>query len=146
MAVEQNPYDDKKLAEIRADQTDPLVMYLIVRESLNMGVGKIAAQCAHAAQMVLLRFQMLIQNQEALNQNDREKLLNTQVWVGESFRKVVLRADDKEWEKLKQEFDCFVVRDAGLTEVAPNTETVIGLWPMRKSTRPKILQRLQVLK
>ena len=40
----------------RANQTDPLVMYLVVRESLHMTTGKIAAQCAHASQMLLMSY------------------------------------------------------------------------------------------
>ena len=35
----------------RAEQKDPIVMYLVVHESLNMSIGKTAAQCAHASQM-----------------------------------------------------------------------------------------------
>lgn len=37
-------------------------------------------------------------------------------------------------------------KDAGLTEVDPGTETVMALWPMRKSERPPLVKRLQTLK
>ena len=37
--------------ETRASQEDPIIMYLIVKESLNMSAGKTAAQCAHASQI-----------------------------------------------------------------------------------------------
>jgi peptidyl-tRNA hydrolase len=60
-----------------------------------------------------------------------------------------LKADEKEWIKLKQEIKDqphVIVRDAGLTELEPGTETVIGLWPVRKSKRSKTVARLQVLK
>jgi peptidyl-tRNA hydrolase len=40
----------------RAAQPDPIVMYLIVKESLGMSIGKTAAQCAHASQMLQLKF------------------------------------------------------------------------------------------
>ena len=43
----------------RANQEDPIVMYLIVRESLGMGMGKTAAQCAHASQMLLLNIKKI---------------------------------------------------------------------------------------
>lgn len=39
-----------------------------------------------------------------------------------------------------------LVVDAGLTEIPSGSETVIGLWPMRKSQVPKTVKRLQVLK
>jgi peptidyl-tRNA hydrolase len=69
-------------------------------------------------------------------------------WVKSSFRKVVLRADDKEWEKVKAcpDLTFVTVRDAGLTEVAAGSETVLGIWPMLKSQAPKVLKKLQVLK
>jgi peptidyl-tRNA hydrolase, PTH2 family len=136
----------------RANQEDPIVMYLIVRESLGMSIGKTAAQCAHASQMLILK------HQEELDYFDdsveypytfAEQLSLFKEWLNTSFRKVVLRADDKEWAKIKEEFKdklMVVVVDAGLTEIASGSETVIGLWPMRKSEVPKIVKRLQVLK
>ena len=41
----------------RKDQEDPIVMYLIVRESLNMSIGKTAAQVGHAVQMLHLKYE-----------------------------------------------------------------------------------------
>jgi len=40
----------------RDHQEDPLVMYLIVRETVPMSVGKTAAQCACASQMLQLKY------------------------------------------------------------------------------------------
>lgn len=151
----------------RAEQEDPIVMYLVVHESLNMSIGKTAAQCAHASQMLTLNYFDLKEEARKLqkriietpNQSlaDAMKIeyagLNRQLsifgeWIGSSFRKVVLRASDKEWSKLKEEFNGGIVMvvDAGLTEIAAGSETVIGIWPMRKSQRSKTISRLQVLK
>ena len=124
----------------REDQVDPLVMYLVVRQELNMSMGKTAAQCSHAAQMILLRY----------FENGEMEVPKMKLWLDGSFRKVVLRADEKEWIKLKELMDevdgKVIVIDAGLTELNPHTETVIGFYPMYKSQRPKIIKRLQVLK
>lgn len=128
----------------RAAQEDPIIMYLIVRESLNMSVGKTAAQCAHAAQILLQKYYL-----DYFAEVTDEKYQLFRDWLNSSFRKVVLRADEKEWLKLKSEFSAnniALVVDAGLTELEPNTETVIGLAPMRKSQVPKLVKRLQVLK
>ena len=152
----------------RANQEDPIVMYLIVRESLGMGMGKTAAQCAHASQMLTLEyFEMKDHSRDVqrvlklppseLGEVARatykeeyaalsRKLSIMGEWLNSSFRKVVLRASDKEWEKLKLIPNHVLVVDAGLTEIAAGSETVIGVWPMRKSARPKILTKLQVLK
>jgi peptidyl-tRNA hydrolase len=143
--------------ETRASQEDPIVMYLIVRESLSMGMGKTAAQCAHAAQMLQLQHDELDRKIEKfflfysnLSEEYKMDLANKntifKAWLAGSFRKVVLRAKDKEWEKLKQLPNRVVVVDAGLTEIAAGSETVIGLWPMYRSHAPKLVQRLQVLK
>lgn len=141
----ENP-DSKEAADKSVNQNDPTVMYLIVRESLEMSIGKTAAQCAHAAQMLQLKYNELIQEDMCgWGKSPDIKIFNE--WLEESFRKVVLRADDKEWLKLKAELHNHVlVVDAGLTEIASGSETVIGLWPMRKSQVSKTVKRLQVLK
>lgn len=128
----------------RASQQDPLIMYLVVRESLNMSIGKTAAQCAHASQMLLLKYIDL-----KFQDKENPKLITFNQWLQSSFRKVVLRADDKEFNKLKFEYcsdSMVVVVDSGLTEIEAGSETVIGLFPIYKSQVPKMIKRLQVLK
>lgn len=160
--------EDKDILEEvtkRANQEDPIVMYLIVRESLKMSIGKTAAQCAHASQMLQLQYSELGYEIEshlplhhestAFDWNSIPQVLKDKSdifhrWLESSFRKVVLKADDKEWEKVKAAFpdkyQKIVVVDAGLTEIATGSETVIGLWPIHKSQAPKIVSRLQTLK
>lgn len=147
----------------RSAQEDPIVMYLIVRESLGMGMGKTAAQCAHASQMLLLKHIALekeLVNLEGVEENfgpltkdeeiywdaNQPKYFVFLSWLDTSFRKVVLRADDKEWVKLKEIPNHVLVVDAGLTEIAAGSETVIGFWPMHKSEVPKLIKKLQALK
>jgi peptidyl-tRNA hydrolase len=160
-------HESPEAVEARASQEDPIVMYLIVHESLNMGMGKTAAQCAHASQMLTLDYFdkkkeandlhkkiMFEGNPQLLEQYKlRYSEMNRPIsimgeWLNSSFRKVVLRASDKEWIKLKEEFkdSMVMVVDAGLTEIASGSETVIGLWPVRKSQVSKTVKRLQVLK
>lgn len=132
-------------------QDDPIIMYLIVRESLNMSIGKTAAQCGHAAQVLTINFFMHDKLSNMGNEQYEIYLNNLELfslWLKTSYRKVVLKADEKEWAKLKIEFkdSMTLVVDSGLTELEPNTETVIGLMPMRKSKVPKLVKRLQVLK
>jgi peptidyl-tRNA hydrolase len=144
--------DSPEVMERRKADPDPWLMYLIVRESLNLSPGKIASQCGHAVQMIMLRyFKLSVERTlsrhivSAVGLVDYDHLVSFHMWLDTSYRKGVLRADDKEWEKLKEELPCFLVRDAGLTEVESCTETVIGLWPMRKSEAPKLVRRLRVL-
>jgi peptidyl-tRNA hydrolase, PTH2 family len=163
-------HETPEAIKARAEQEDPIVMYLIVHESLNMSTGKTAAQCAHASQMLTLAYFDLKDDSRKLTKQLMEKKdsvtpetvkawqnlhlsMARQIsifgeWISSSFRKVVLRASDKEWAKVKEEFKAtsVMVVDAGLTEIAAGSETVIGLWPMRKSQRSKMITRLQVLK
>jgi PTH2 family peptidyl-tRNA hydrolase len=147
MPIEQNPFDDKRLAEIRKDQEDPIVQYYIVRSDVPMSCGKLCAQIAHAAQMFLLRFYEIKRTLPAMPLGGRDffRVQITEQWINGSFRKVVLRGNVKDFQKIQEELDVFVVRDAGLTEVEPGTETVMVVWPMRKSEQPKLLARLRVL-
>jgi peptidyl-tRNA hydrolase len=141
----------------REDDQDPIAMYLIVNEDLieEMGIGKCSAQVGHAVSMLMLQYHKLDKRYDAYIQevgvysvfsNYNQYILWTD-WLHDGIRKITLKADPGEWGKLKTEFkDVMVlVRDAGLTILEPGSETVIGLPPMKKSQRPKILQRLQVL-
>lgn len=138
---------------MQPEKEDPITMYLVVRESLNMGAGKTAAQCAHASQMLTIKYWELnnsasekLRLTKSINNNEQQKLQIFIDWLNSYYRKVVLKADDKEWAKLKQLDNYVLVIDNGLTEIAPNSETVIGFWPVNKSKAPKIIKRLQVLK
>lgn len=157
----KSKYDEIERFEARRDQEDPWVMYLIVRDSLGMSSGKVGAQCGHAVGKLYDYFEGL--NKECLaawprllhNQcgpteldlwNDKLSMREAFMeWKEDSFRKVVLKAKDSRWNKLKAGLICTVVRDAGLTEVASGSETVIGVWPLRRSGRPNLLRKLQTL-
>jgi len=152
MPIEPNPYDRPDLLDLRKNQGDPIVLYIIVRKSLGMDVGKIAAQVGHGVGMLLGRYHVLADGldhdlwaKDFIEEATR-KVLITSEWLKTSYRKVVLEANDKDWERLKEQLDVFLVKDAGLTEVDPGSETVLIPWPMKKSEAPKIIQRLQVLK
>lgn len=163
--------DDSNKIQARKGQEDPWIMYLIVRESLNMTPGKIAAQVGHAVGIIDVYYMSFvaeidmmylsaisedifatkIENCISLPEKERlEKFLlpkteSFEQWKNNSFRKIVLRADDKEWEKAKRQLDCYLVVDAGLTQVETGSETVIGLWPMLKSSVPPLVKRLRLL-
>jgi peptidyl-tRNA hydrolase len=132
------------------DFNDLLVMYLVVREELNMGVGKIGAQIGHAVQYIMSEYDIC--KGSLLSDIDSEmknKALRMSYWLGRDFdgakyTKIILRADDKEWEKLK-EYNPIIVKDAGKTQVAAGSETVMVFYPMYRDERPKLLKRLQLL-
>jgi peptidyl-tRNA hydrolase len=93
---------------------NPLVMYLVVRESLLplMSVGKIGGQCGHAVQYAMTAFYEAHRGTFTVAQ--RETFAQ---WMSEGHTKVTLRASDKEFERVKKGLTCFVVKDLGRTEV-----------------------------
>jgi peptidyl-tRNA hydrolase len=131
-------------------EDDTIAMYLIVRESLNMSIGKTAAQCSHAAQKLQIKFEE-VEGKILCSENDQDDDTHQNLyeeWLNNDYPKIVLKADEKEWIKLKESlsnYDVLII-DSGRTELLPNTETVIGIFPMRKNMRCKLLKRLQVLK
>lgn len=147
MPIVHNTFDDDELIFIRQKQEDPWVMYLVVHESLAMTPGKMAAQVGHAVGIMgeVFRHLSLEDDWEAVVGEKLKLVEDMNAWLNESFRKVVLRADDNEWNKLKEQHMCYLVRDAGLTQIEPGSETVIGLWPMKKSMRSKLLKRLRTV-
>ena len=151
MPVEPNYFDDERLIKIRESQEDPIVQYYIVRTDLGMSVGKIGAQIAHGAQMFAIRYASLKfletdENIEYVAPGKSKLIRMAKEWFEGSFRKVVLGGNAKDFEKIKNELDVFLVKDAGLTEVEAGSETVLVTWPLLKSTRPKVLKKLQVFK
>jgi peptidyl-tRNA hydrolase len=132
---------------------DPIVLYVIVNYDLNMSSGKIAAQCMHLMEKFAMHYVKLLalstkKDVNIVPDHDMEHVKLTTEWmINGHSTKVVLKANEEEWAMLKEEFGkgLFIVHDAGRTEVKPHAETVSGLWPMRKSTASKIIQRLPSL-
>ena len=135
-------------------EQDPITCYLIVREELAMSAGKAAAQVAHAMQYLLTKYyERRIWNKHyfATIPGGMEMKVCIDLfdeWMNGNHRKVVLKANEKEWDQLKElpKESFVIVRDAGLTEIPEGSETCIGLYPMPKSQAPKVVKRLQVLK
>jgi len=97
-------------------------MVLLVRSDLEMGKGKICAQCCHAAVGVCREIQ-----------EECPDLLDE--WENIGAMKIALKVKD-ESELLNlvkaakaKRLPHYVVHDAGHTQVAPNTRTVCAIGP-----------------
>ncbi len=130
------------------------VLYLIVKGSLKMSIGKTAAQIGHAVGMV---YEKYIELKTKYDESQKYTLYNSlpeiiyqknkfESWLNNNYSKIVLKADDKEFKKIKEQLECFVVKDLGRTEVPADSETCIALFPMIKNDCPKLIKRLQLLK
>lgn len=150
------------------NQEDPIIMYLVVRESLinDMGLGKCCAQVGHAVSMLMIDYHKLDKRYDKyiteLDKKFDQDYTNPDLignnfpmiqyilwadWLKEGICKIALKADDKEWMKLKEEQkdSLVLVVDAGKTQIPAGSETVIGLPPIRQSQRTKLVKRLQIL-
>ncbi|GFR63094.1 peptidyl-tRNA hydrolase [Elysia marginata] len=102
---------------------DTYKMVFVVNSELNMGVGKVAAQVAHAA---LSLFRNMIDT------DAKAQMLIVWGHMGET--KIVLRGDNStQLEALSQQADTlgldnYLVHDAGHTQVAPGSRTVLGIF------------------
>ena len=96
-------------------------MIVIIRSDLKMGKGKIAGQVGHACTSLLY------------NNPGSD---NIKKWMEEfNQTKVVLKVDSEEKlldiinELEKMEIIHYAIRDAGKTQIDPNTLTCVGIMP-----------------
>ncbi len=119
---------------------DPCVMYIVVNKSLNMSPGKIAAQVGHLTEKLAL---------DAIHQCFGQLAGRMdKIWLqylNTGTTKIVKSANSEEWLSLKEKGGCCVIVDEGRTEVPPNSETVLGFFPMYKSEVPEIIRSLRLL-
>ncbi|MHA2287604.1 MAG: peptidyl-tRNA hydrolase Pth2 [Promethearchaeota archaeon] len=117
---------------------DEYKQVILIRTDLKMGTGKKCAQSCHAS----------------LSSADLVRIKNKDVWKkwkNAGQKKVVLKVSSMEelnelvsnLEKAKILF--FLVRDAGLTQLAPGTTTALGIGPAQSRALDKITGDLKLL-
>ena len=117
-----------------------VVMYLVVNKSLNLTAGKIAAQIGHCCEKLALdACYQLFGQYDKQQDKDWKEYLNT------GTTKIVLAASLEQWAAIKENGSCLVIVDEGRTECPPNSETVLGFFPMRKSEAPDVIKKLSLL-
>ncbi|CAH2094109.1 unnamed protein product [Euphydryas editha] len=113
-------------------------LVLVVRTDLNMGKGKIAAQCGHAA----------VGAYEKALKHDPDSL---KLWKMTGQAKIALKTDSV--DEIKQIADnakkmgliTSLIKDAGRTQIAPNSITVLGVGPAPKDVIDKVTGHLKLL-
>lgn len=108
---------------------DELVQYYVVNKDLPMSTGKIAGQVAHASMLI------------ALKQQDDPKF---QQWMNSIMKKIILKGSEKDLVRLK-ELGFTSIIDKGLTEIPPDSLTVVGLPVMTRGEAQQYIKRLQLL-
>lgn len=136
-------------------------MVLVVRKDLKMGAGKVAAQCAHAA---VASVEMLSSLREKPQEGiecccNASELCRTSsflwhdwfcLWRYSGYSKVVLQCTDENdlislAQKSKEaSLPFYAVRDAGRTQVAAGSKTVLAVGPAPKTVVDSITGHLKL--
>ena len=113
-------------------------MVIVVRKDLDLSPGKLAVQVAHAAVECSLL-------------SKRKKPSWFKAWREQGSKKVVVKVDSLEdlyvvKDKAKDlGLVAEIIKDAGLTEVPPGTETVLGIGPAPSNIIDKVTGNLPLL-
>ena len=108
---------------------------IVLRKDLEMSLGKMCAQACHAS----------IGSFEKTKKNILEK------WKLEGQKKVVLGVNSRKdilalYKKAKEmKIPCFLVKDAGLTELKPGTITALGIGPDIEEKINKVTGSIKLL-
>lgn len=119
-------------------EKDDYKMVIVVRDDLKLSPGKLAVQVAHAAVECSLL-------------SKRKKPGWFRKWRDQGAKKVVVKVNDlDDLHKLKDEAEDLklvaeIIKDAGLTEIPPGTETVLGIGPAPSSVIDRITGDLPLL-
>lgn len=123
---------------VPASTGEELKMVFVVRQDLKMGTGKIASQCAHAAVGI---YEELMQSQRYLLQK----------WEQCGQPKIVvtcknqLEMNDLRAKAKKSGLPTFTVADAGRTQIAAGSKTVLVVGPGSKTSVDAVTRHLRLL-
>lgn len=111
---------------------------ILIRTDLGMSTGKKCAQACHAS----------VSASDLVRVKDK-KVWKT--WKNLGQKKVVLKVNSKEQLQdiyvlaQKEKLLCFLVKDAGLTQLEPGTTTALGIGPILSTEVDKITGDLKLL-
>ena len=112
-----------------------LVIYLVVRKDLKMQTGKIAAQCGHAIEHLVLHTPKQVMHEY---RNHGQSKVALQVQTLEDLQFI-------ESECIQGRIQTYIVEDQGRTQVPAGSQTVLGIGPVRKENVPNAVAALKLL-
>lgn len=128
---------------VKTVSSPPTKLALVVRGDLKMSKGKTAAQCAHAA--------VLCVQESQLSKNEKIQQLLVS-WLVKGQPKIVLKVDGGyddliQLQKTSKELGVIsaLVQDAGRTQLAAGTATVLGIGPDTVENIDKLVGHLKLL-
>lgn len=138
-----------------ADPKDEYRLVMAIRNDLKMQKGKVAAQCGHAA---VAAYAKALQRQPELLkhwmrygiQQEKSCITTVSLFFVVGGTKITVRIDsEKEMLEISEKAKKLgilssIVRDAGQTQVAPGSRTVIAIGPAPKSVLEQITGHLKL--
>lgn len=119
-------------------------MVLVVRKDLKMGTGKIAAQCAHAAVAV-------VEEINSLRDTESDWVSWLDQWSMTGSSKVVVQCESEATfttlanQAKSSGVPHYIIRDAGRTQIAAGSKTVLAIGPGPKTKIDPITSNLKLL-
>lgn len=111
---------------INESEQGPLYMYVLVNDDLKMGKGKIAGQVAHVVGLIT---EEIIRKYYETSNDIPDCYTRYMQWKATGHAKVILKASQEQIDQLIKEPESLYIRDAGKTQIAPNSLTVLGFYP-----------------
>jgi PTH2 family peptidyl-tRNA hydrolase len=109
------------------DKSDHLYMYILVNSDAKMGKGKLAGQVGHVVGLITEEIiQDYYVDRNVIATEAYERYIS---WKKKGHAKIILKATESQLELFLNDMECVYVRDAGKTQLAPNTLTVVGFYP-----------------
>ncbi|KAK4241078.1 peptidyl-tRNA hydrolase PTH2-domain-containing protein [Achaetomium macrosporum] len=121
-------------------------LVLVVRSDLGMTKGKIAAQCSHAT---LACYKTLLRAAQRDPQSAEAKILRQWERMGQAKIAVQVKSEDELLELMGKArslgVTAEVIADAGRTQIASGSRTVLGVGPAPKSMVDMVTGHLKLL-
>jgi PTH2 family peptidyl-tRNA hydrolase len=116
---------ENKLTIYESDKNS-LYMYIFVNDDLKMGKGKIAGQVGHVVGLIT---EEIIRKSYESFKGIPDCYQRYMEWKALGHAKVILKATQEQIEQMIGKPESIYIRDAGRTQIAPNSLTVLGFYP-----------------
>jgi PTH2 family peptidyl-tRNA hydrolase len=107
-----------------------IIEYILVNKELGMGIGKTAGQVAHCQTIIDKHF----------SQTEEYKY-----WIENAQTKIILSGTEEDLKKWIEK-GAVVIKDKGLTEIAPGSLTCVGFPPQKRGNLKSLTANLPLLK
>lgn len=124
---------------------DPIVLYIVLRQSLKLDEDQISHCSANAVQHIMLKYftwQLVGAKAHQPSLFNDEHVKSTTKWLGSRSKKAIVSVNEEVWFQLKADFklghDLFCLKDIESDSV--DTETTLVFWPLPYSQIPLCLK------